>query len=247
MGGSQTQTSTASTSSSDPQVQATLDPLLKGISGVYDKGPQVFDKSLYAGVGPTTQGAWGAALGAANNPDYAAGINGATKSMAGVAAGNNIGQKDPGYAALRSKLQNEITTSTDSAFNNSGLFGSDNNRTALGLGLSQGLGGLDYQQYQDSLARQQQAIGDMPGLYQAGQAPGQTQGAVGAAQDANSQASLLGQSDLFQRNANGQSDLLAKLSAILQGGAQVAGQTQTNSQPSTPWYSSLLGAAVKLA
>jgi hypothetical protein len=247
MGGSNTQTSTSSTASSDPQVQKTLDPLLQGISTAYNKGPQVYNHSLYAGVGPTSSGAWTSALNAANNPNYAAGINGAIANQSGVAAGNNLGQNDPGYAALRAKLQNDVTTGTNSSFNNSGLFGSDNNQTSLARGLTEGLGGLDYQQYQNGLSRQQQAIQNLPGLYQAAQAPSATAGAVGASQDANSQAELLAQNDLFQRNAQAPTDLLAKLSAILQGGAQTAGTTTTASQPSTPWWQSVLGAAVKLA
>jgi hypothetical protein len=246
MGGSNTQTSTK-TASSDPQVQKTLDPLLQGISTAYTKGPQVFDKSLYAGVGPTTTNAWTSALNAAGNPNYAAGINGAIGNQAGVAAGNNLGQHDPGYAALRAKLQNDVTTGTNASFNASGLFGSDNNQTSLARGLTEGLGGLDYQQYHDSLARQQQAIQNLPGLYQAAQAPSATAGAVGSAQDANSQANLLGQSDLFTRQTQAPTDLLAKLSAILQGGAQTAGTTTTASQPSTPWYNSVLGGLVKFA
>ena len=280
MGGSNT-TSTSSTGSTDPQVQATLDPLLQGVQAAQTKGPQVFNQSLYAGVGPTTTGAWTSALAAANNPDYASGVNGAigannslisngglnTGEQGNLTSANNLASQygamalDPASTQAGRNLINSITTGTNSSFNNSGLFGSDNNQTATALGLTQGLGNLQqgymagqgtalqnaFGMGQQGISNQQAAAAALPGLYSAAQAPAATAGAVGSAQDANSQAALLGQNDLFQRNAQAPTDLLAKLSAILQGGAQTAGTTTTSTTPTTPWYQSLLGMGVKTA
>ena len=80
----------------------------------------------------------------------------------------------------------------------------------------------------------------MPSLYQGALAPSATQGAVGAAQDANTQAALLGQNDLFRRTADSKTDLLAKLSSILAGTGGQAGTTTTQSSPATPWWQSAL-------
>ena len=51
MGGSQNNTSTSSTASTDPNVTKTVDQLLGGVQDAYTKGPQVFNQSLYAKPG----------------------------------------------------------------------------------------------------------------------------------------------------------------------------------------------------
>lgn len=228
MGGGTTQTSNSS-QSSDPQVTSTLNQLLGGVSNAYSAGP------TYTAPGATTTGSQTAALGAAANPDYASGVNGAIASYAPVAAGADIGQNDPGYAALRANLANTVTTDTNASFNNSGLFGSNNNATATAQGLGNALGSLDYQQYQDSLARQNNAAAQLPSLYQAAQLPAGTQAAVGAAQDTATQA-----------GANKNISLLDQLSGILQGTAPIGGTTSTATQPSTPWWQSILGIGASL-
>lgn len=243
MGGSNT--TTTSTKPADPAVTATLDKLLGGVNTAYDKGPSVFNQSLYGGVGPTTSNAWSSALNAASNPDYASGANGAIANYAGVAAGNALGQNDPGYAALRAKLSNDVLTSTNSSFNNSGLFGSDTNQQAAASGLANSLGGLDYQQYQDSLTRQNNAAAMLPQLYQASQLPASTMGAIGSAQDADTQAALSGQNDLFNRQNNADTDLLTKLSSVFGGVAPIGGSDTVQTAPATPWWqvlTSLVGA-----
>lgn len=235
MGGGTNTTTTNQNSSStpaNPNVTNTLNQLLTGVQGSLAKG------STFTGAGPTTQTSWIDALNQANDPTYQSGVQGALQSQAGVAAGNDLGQNDPGYAALRNTLSNNVLTSTNAAFNNSGLFGSDNNQTAAAQGLTQGLGGLDYQQYQDSLARQNNAISQLPGLYQASLAPSATQAAVGSAQDVNTQGA-----------ANGQNSLLAQLSSILGGIGGLGGTnttgTATQQTPTTPLWQSLLGLGIQ--
>jgi hypothetical protein len=229
MGGGGTTSTTNSSQSTDPQVTSTLDQLLKGVSSAYSAGP------TYQAPGATTQQGWNSALSAASNPDYASGVNGAISNLSGIASGNALGQQDPGYAALRSQLSNNVLTQTNSAFNNSGLFGSDSNQTAAAQGLTNGLGALDYQQYQDSLARQQQAVSDLPGLYQAAQLPSGTQTAVGSAQDTAKQA-----------GADKNITLLGQLSSILNGSAPAAGSTTTTTSPAPSLLQSLLGLGTSL-
>src|SRR5690606_25084299 len=135
---------------------------------------------------------------------------------------------DPGYAALRDKLQNDVMTSTNTAFNSSGMFGSDSNQKAAASGLAEALGGLDYKQYGDSLARQSEAALMLPQLFSAMQMPASVQQSVGASQDAAAAA-----------EAAGPTDYLGKLTSILNGAAGAGPQTTTTSQPGTPLWQTL--------
>lgn len=244
--GGKTNTSTTSTAPANANVTATTNNLLSGIDAAWAKGPSVFNQSLYAGTGDATNKGIASVLNHANNSDYMGGITGAINSFGDTASGLNLGQNDPGYATLRNKLSNDVLTSTNGAFNNSGLFGSDTNQKAAASGLADSLGALDYQQYNDSLDRQTQAAGMLPGLYDALMKPASSQLQAGALQDADRQAALQGQYDLSQRQGNAQTDLLAKLSSILAGNAAVSGSTTTQSTPSTPWWQSAIGLGLGL-
>lgn len=250
MGGGNTTTSTQTTGSADPVVKSTLDQLLGtssgGLQGIFTKGPQVFNQSEYAGVSPTTTGAWNNSLAAAGNPTYAGGVQGALTDQAAKAGGQNLGVNDPTYEALRTKLMNDTLGATNASFNNSGLFGSDSNQRAAGEGVGNALAGLDYTQYQNGQQQQQQAIQNLPGLFSALQAPSATAGAVGSAMDADKQATLTGQADLFNRTQNAPLLQLQQLAGILGGSAPSAGTTTTKSQPSTPWWQSALGLGASL-
>jgi len=238
-----TTTSTSSSAPTNPDVQATASKLAKGISTAYDTGPQVFGESLYSPAGATTQNAWQQAIGAAGNQDYAGSVNSAIKSFGDVAAGNQFGQSAPGYATLRNNVMNDTLAATNKSFNSAGLFGSDSNQQAAGTGVANALAGLDYGNYQNDIARQQQAATMLPGLFSAAQQPSTVMGAIGGAQDANQQGILQGRADLQQRQANGWTDLIAKLTSAGAGNAASSGVTTTNSQtsPATPWYMSALG------
>lgn len=249
MSGSDTQTTTSSTGSSSPAVTSTLNKLLGsggGVQGLFDKGPQVFGQSLYNPAGGTTQNAWASSLGAANNPDYAAGINGAISNQANIAAGNGIGTTDPSYQAMRDKLSSDVMGQVGSSFTNAGRFGGGSYVNEATKDLTSSLGGLDYQQYLNGQQQQQQAITNLPGLFSAAQAPAATAGAVGTAQDANQQGILTGQADQFNRVNNGQLNLLQQLGGVLNGSSPSAGQTTTNTSPATPWWQSALGLGIGL-
>jgi hypothetical protein len=280
MGGG-TQQVSSSTAPSNPQVTTTLNQLLGGVQNAYAAGPTT------TGAGATTQQGWQSALNAANNGNYATGINSALTGTNNLLANggltgtqqnaitgsNNIanqygqlaaqagqGQNAPGYQAIRNKLSNDVMTGTNAAFNNSGLFGTDNNQTAAALGLTQGLGGLDYSNYQYQQGQQntdlqnqlaamnngasiaQQGTSNtsalaqlLPQIFAGGQLPGQVQQQVGAAQDANTQ-------NLANKNIN----LLSQLSSILNGNAQTAGSTTTQTSPAPNLLQSILGAGVAL-
>lgn len=246
-GGTNTTTATQTSAPTNPDVQATASKLAKGISAQYDKGPQVFNESTFSPAGATTQDAWGKAIAAANNGDYTGGVNGAIKSFGDTASGKFIGQNDPGYQTIRAKLQNDVLTGTNGAFNNSGLFGSDSNQRAAAEGLTNGLGALDMQQYNQSKEDQRAAVPILQQLFGASAAPSAAVGAVGAAQDANSQGILSGRADLATRQNNAWTDLIAKLTSAAAGNAAGTGTTTTNTstQPQTPWWQSLGGLALQ--
>lgn len=233
----------------NPQITATQNNLLSKLDTATNAGVPVFNQSLYGGVGNTTKQSWQDALNASANPDYTNGVNGAISSFGDTAAGKNIGTADPGYQTVRNKLSNDVLTSTNAAFNNSGLFGSDNNQYSAASGLADSLGGLDLQQYNNGLDRQAAAVPLLQQLYAAAQQPAATRGAIGSAQDADAQAALLGQNDLYQRQNGSLFDTLARSSSILNGTTANAGNTTTTTSPAaqqTPWWQSLasLGGAL---
>lgn len=226
--GSSTNKSTSTSKSSSPAVMSTVDKLAKGLGNEYTQG-----KSLYQAPGANTQAGWAGSLAAANNPAFSGGLAGALTSYGNRAAGNELGMNDPGYAALRSKLSDDVMRETNTAFNSSGLFGSDVNQKAAASGLAEALGGLDYNQYQNSLNRQSEAATMLPQLFSGMQLPSSIQQSVGASQDAAAQA-----------QANGPTDYLAKLTSILNGTAGAAGTTTTTTQPTAPLWQQLLGLGV---
>lgn len=219
-------TNTTTTRSGSKAVNATVDKLAAGLGAEYTPG-----KSLYQSPSLNTTQGWAASLNAANNPAYSQGLAGAMSIFGNRAAGGELGMNDPGYAAMRAKLEDDVLRSTNTAFNASGMFGSDSNQKALAGGLADSLGALDYQQYQNSLDRQSSAAAMLPQLFSAGQLPASIQQSIGAAQDADAAA-----------RAAGPTDYLAKLSSIMAGQAGAAGTT--TSQPTTPLWQTLLGLGI---
>ena len=96
-----TNTSTSSTAPANPDVNSTISKLAKGIGAQVVPGA-----SLFTPPGANTTGGQAASLSAANNPLYSNAVNGAIGSFGNIAAGNQFGTNDPGYAALRNKLSN---------------------------------------------------------------------------------------------------------------------------------------------
>ena len=228
--GSSTNKTTSTSGPSNPDLNATVSKLAKGLGSEYRQG-----KSLYQAPGANTQAGWAAQLGAANNQDFTGGIAGAIGSYGNRAAGNELGINDPLYAAQRERLNNDVSKSVMGSFNNSGLFGSDSNIKGLTEALAGAQGGLDLQQRTESYGRQSEAANLLPQLFSAGQLPGSIQGSVGASQDAAANA-----------QANGPTDYLAKLTGILNGTASASGTTTTTSTPTTPLWQQILGLGVSI-
>jgi hypothetical protein len=238
LGGTTTTTNSSSTAPANPAVTATQTKLLTGLQGAYDGGMKVFDKSLYAGTGANTQAGWNATTAAANNPTYSGAINNTMGDFGAIASGQRFGMNDPGYAALRQNVIDDTQSNINSQFTNSGRFGGGSHVSSLGEGVGNAVAGLDYANFQNDRNYQMQAAGMLPGLFQASLAPGAALGAVGGAQDADSQARLLAENDLFRRQNDGTWDALARSSSILSGTAPVGGMNTTNTQttPNAPWW-----------
>lgn len=239
--GAQNETATSTSGSSNKEVNALVSQLATGTSNAYKAGPKVFNQSLYAGVGPTTQNAWQSTLGAANNGDYTNGVNGALSSFSNIARGDYLQNGNPYFEQNLAKTLNDTSSGINAGLGASGRLGSNLQIQSLSEGLGNVSNAARSQNYETERDRQVQAAGMLPGLYQAGLAPSAIQGQVGAAMDADKQAQLQAQYELFGRQTNADTDLLAKLTSILSGNAASAGTTTTETKPGTPLWQTLLG------
>lgn len=212
------------------------------IATIYGQGPKVFNKSLYAGMGDTTQQGLASMLGV-DPSTYMGGLTGAMSDYADVAAGKQIGLADPNYDRLRSKLMSDVSGDVNSTFSNSGRFGGGSHVTNLTSGLADSVAAMDYGQLQDSYSRQNTALGALPGIYQAMMAPGQTQLGVGQLQDQDAQAKLTAENDLFRRTNDAGYNHLAQNLNLLNTGSGNGGVIQ---QPSNPLFD-ILGTGISLA
>ena len=223
--GSSTNKTTTTSGSASPAVTATVNKLATGIGNAYTPGA-----SSYVAPSSTTTGGWNSSLTAANNPAFSSGIAGALSSYGNRAAGNELGQNDPGYAALRAKLTDDTLSNVNSIFTGSGRFGSGSHVNSAASGLADSLAGLDYKQYGDSLARQSEAANMLPQLFAAGQLPSSIQQSVGASMDADKKA-----------QEGGVWDYLNRATGTLSGAAGAAGTNTTTSTPTAPLWQQLLG------
>lgn len=227
-------TSTQTSAPSNPAVTATTNKLLGGLNTQFDKGTAVFGKTLNPGAGQTTQNSWTAALGAANNPAYSAGVNGAISDFSRAAQGGDAGANDPYYK----QLSDDTLRDVNAMFTSSGRLGSGSH---VGEAVRE-LGNVNNANVAADRAWQTQSAQMLPGLLQAGQLPSSLQAAVGSAQDANALGLRQGEADLFDRQNNAGWDRLGRASSILAGTAGASGTTQTSTTPSAPWWQQALGA-----
>lgn len=223
--GDDTETTTQTTGVTDPNLKALLSKVSKGIGSTYQTGG-----TTYTAPGAATTGGWADTLAALNNPAFSSGVSGAMDSYARRASGAELGADNPAYAAVRDRIANDVTTRTNGAFNNSGLFGSDDNRESLGRGLGDALGNFEYANLQADYGRQAEGADMLTKLLSASTLPGSIKSGVGAAQDADASAKQNG-------GLNYQTQI-AQLLGMLTGSAP---QTTTSTQPSTPWWQSAIG------
>lgn len=222
-------TGSTKTQSNSPAVRGAVDTIASRL-GTMANQP---NGTTYVAPSTATTSSWQQALQAANNPGFANNLGEALGSFGNRAAGNEIGMNDPGFATIRNKVADDTMSRVNTAFNNSGLFGSDSNMKAASEGLANALGELDYAQFSDSLNRQSQAADKLGSLFSTAQLPASVTGAVGAAQDADAQA-----------RQTGGLDWLTRLTGALGGTASAAG---TTTKDQSPLWKVLLGTAATAA
>lgn len=238
MGGGGTETTTQTSGSTNPAVDATVTQLLSGLQSQARKGVAVFDQTLNPGAGQTSQNAWASMLNAANNPAYSAGVSGATADFADAAAGNQYGAND----AYFRQLGDDTLRDVNAQFTSSGRFGSGSH---VGTAV-EALGNVNNANIAADRQWQAQAAGMLPGMFQAGMAPAGVQAGVGAMQDANALALRQAENDLFRRRNDADWTNLGQASSILAGTAGSSGQQQSTTSPAAPWWQSALGGAIGL-
>jgi len=277
MGDTQT-TSTNTSQSASPAVQNTVDLMANKIGEASGWDYPVFNKSLYPGMSDLTRSGIGRLTGAVDNQDYKRGVQGGIgyagqladgtgpslteSSLMGVAQGNHFGQNAPGYERLRSRAMDDASTSINQTFGNSGRFGSGGHVESLGEGLFNASAGLDYQNYQNDIARQERALAGiegtrqqgvnnafmgqqmLPGLMSASALPQQMMIQAGGLLDADAAAKLQGEQDLFMRQKTAPYTKLGTLSSTLAGTAPFGGTTSTSTQPAPNPFLGLLGAGL---
>jgi len=241
MGGGGTQQTSQSTTSNSPAVTALTDKLANGVSGLVSTGSKVYDQPLYTGLGSTTTGGISALANAGNNAAYSQNLGNTMNEFGAIASGQRFGEAAPGYADLRSGVIDDTLSATNAAFNASGRFGGGANVNQANLGIGKAVAGLDYQNYQSDIARQQSAAAALPGLYSASLAPAQAQIAAGSILDQDALAKRQAQAQLFDQQQNSGWNDYARASSILAGTAGAAGQTTTNTQPAPSLFQQLLG------
>jgi hypothetical protein len=306
----------SSTTPNSKLVGQTSDMLLKGLQDAYKGGVDVYGKPLYTDPSATTQNAWGAGAGFANQLQnaggFGAGQRDAMDSLGGLASNfgraaatnggqlkdvlggygrlgdnngltagqgrnlattNDVGagfgaltdnnglsagqsramantgrlagaygglsgaydQNAPGYSKLRAKLRNDTATGIYNDFNNSGLFGSDQNMKSAGEGIGNALAGLDYGNYQNSVNNKYRALDSQKGIYDTLFGQGQTgigntlaglQGQLGAAGQAfgMGQQGVGNQFGALAGQAGTSNSMFGNRTAALSGMAGLAGQ-----------------------
>lgn len=227
------ETGRSSTQSNSKAVQGTIDKLATGLGKAYSsQSPEsrVFGESLYGGLSPDTLAGIEGLGTAANNPVFGQGISDSLNITADVAAGNRFGENDPYYK----QLEDQAITSANSPFLSSGTFGSDKHREAVARGTASVRAG----QFNDDVARMERAQANLPALLQAGTLPSQIQLGAGQLRDADANARLVAESDLFDRTTNADINLLSRLTGL---GAQTAGAAGTTTTQSIPWWQAGLG------
>lgn len=236
MGGGGTQKTTSSTTSNSPAVSALTDKLANGVSGLVTTGSKVYDQPLYTGLSGTTLGGVNALSAAGNNPVYSQNLASTMDEFGAIASGQRMGQND---AVWNTALDN-VANNVNSSFNASGRFGGLSNRNNLAGGLA----GVELQRIQGNEARQQAAAAALPGLYSASLAPAQTQLAAGSILDADQLAKRQADAALYDAQNNKGWNDYARASSILNGTAQAAGSTTTQTSPKPSIWQSILGAGL---
>ena len=226
MGGDNSQTTTSGLNNSALNTAVTT--IGNQLNTALGQGSAVFGQSMYPGISTQTWKAADGMVANSQNPDYAAGVSGAIKNQSDIAAGNF------GNDPVRARLMDDVAQNVNSSFLTDGRFGSMGSGAhsdTLASETAAALAPYDY-------GRQQQAIQNLPGLFQASQMPYQAQAQAGSIFDADMLARRQGEADLFDRTNNQIWNTLGRAGSVLAGTSGAAGTTTTQTQ-NTPWWQSV--------
>lgn len=194
-------------------------------------GVKPYTQSMVPGLSSQTQAGVGALTNNPNNAAYGSSIGNTMNDFGAIASGQRFGMNDPGYAAMRENLIDDVTSSTNAAFNASGRFGGGSNVESLSRGLTSGLSAMDYANFQNDQQRQTQAAQMLPGLYSASNMPAAASLQAGQLMDQWNTAKAQDDARIFDATQNAGWNTLQRGGAIFGGTAPVSGTTTTESQP----------------
>jgi len=230
MGGG-TNTTTQTSGLSNPAMNAAATTIGNQLNTQLATGVRPFTGSLAPDLSSATMGGVNALTNNPNNAAYGQGITNAIGQQAQIAAGNF------GNDPTRQRLIDDVSTNTNAILQGSGRFGSGSHENALIDQVGGSLAQYDY-------GRQQQAIANLPTLYQSSMLPATAQLQGGQILDAQALAKAQDAERLFDQSANAGWNNLQRGASIFSGSAPASGTTQTNTSPATPWWQSLAGGAI---
>lgn len=231
MGGQTTNTTTSGLS--NPAMNAAATTIGNQLNTQLAGGVRPFTGSLAPDLSSATIGGVNALTNNPNNAAYGAGITNAIGQQAQIAAGNF------GADPTRQRLIDDVSTNTSAILQGSGRFGSGSHEDALIQNVGGELAQYDY-------GRQQQAIANLPTLYQSSMLPASAQLQGGQILDAQALAKAQDAERLFDVTNNAGWNTLQRGASIFSGSAPVSGTTSTSTQQ-VPWWQSALGVGAGLA
>ena len=235
MGGQTTNTTTQQSGLTNPAMQAAATTIGNQLNTQLANGVRPYTGSLAPGLSAQTQAGVNSLYANPNNAAYGSGVSNAINQQAQIAAGNF------GADPTRTRLIDDVATATNATLQGSGRFGSGSHENALIDNVGSSLAQYDY-------GRQQQAIQNLPGLYQASMLPAGAQLQAGQIMDAQALAQAQDAERLFDQSANAGWNTLQRASGIFSGTAPISGTTSTaTSSQQVPWWQSALGIGAGLA
>ncbi len=235
MGGQTTNTTTQGSGLTNPAMQAAATTLGNQLNTQLAAGVKPFTGSLAPDLSGQTMTGVNALSSNPNNAAYGHGISNAIGQQAQIAAGNF------GADPTRQRLIDDVSTNTNAILQGSGRFGSGSHENALIDNVGGSLAQYDY-------GRQQQAIANLPTLYQSSMLPAGAQLQAGQIMDAQALAKAQEQERLFDVTNNAGWQTLQRGGSIFSGTAPISGTSQTGTQTTTqPWWAAPLGIGAGIA
>jgi hypothetical protein len=248
MGGTTSTTNTSTSGMNNAALNSAVTTIGNQLNTQLGAGSKVFEKSMYPGISSQTSNAANSLYSNPMNAGFSQSVGDTMGEMGAIASGQRFGNNDPSYALMRQNLMDDAVKNVGSAFTSSGRFGGGSYVDTATDSAFNAAAGLDVQNRQSDIARQQFATQALPGLYSAGTLPMQAQLQAGQIFDADALATRSGEADLYDRTNNAGWNTLQRGSTVLAGTAPSAGTTSSNTtSQQVPWYMSALGIGAGLA